>query len=302
MRILITGASSLPGFRTVVEALKEGHFVLGLHKSNPIPIDHDRLMKKRLDVRDYDQLKSTFKDFKPDVVIHMAALGDVDLCEKDQHLAWNVNVLGTLNVARLASRYSEFLLYLSTDYVFNGEKGNYMEEDAPNPVNYYGLSKLMGEVVSMAVDKPYAIVRSSSIYGLGPGRKNFAKFIIENLRKRNQIKALIDQYTSPTEATLLSQAVMEIVGKKLTGIFHVVGERMNRYEFALKVAEVLGLDRSLISEGKMDEMKWCAHRPRDSSLNFERTAKILKTNFYSTKNALQILREEYNQGDLKQDF
>ncbi|MCX8176610.1 MAG: sugar nucleotide-binding protein, partial [Candidatus Bathyarchaeota archaeon] len=132
----------------------------------------------------------------------------------------------------------------------------------------------------------------SSIYGLGVGRVNFAKFLIEKLRKGEKVKALTDQYTSPTHAQPLGEAILEILEKRLTGVFHVVGERMSRYEFALKLAEVLNFNKDLIEAVEMKDMNWIAKRPRDSSLNAEKTRKLLKTNFYFSDVALHILKNE----------
>jgi len=291
--ILVTGASSLPGFRIVCEALKKGYDVIALYWKNPIPISNNNITKIRMDIRDLTSLKNLLHQNKPDIVIHAAALGDVDLCEKDKKLAWETNVQSTISLASLTAKLQAFLVYLSTDYVFDGEKGNYSEEEPPNPVDYYGFTKLMGEIACMSAGTEYAIVRASSIYGFGPGRKNFAKFLVEKLSKNETVKALVDQYTSPTQATLLGETVIEIVEKKLTGIFHVVGEKMSRYEFALKVAETLNLDKSLISPAKFEEMSWFAKRPRNSSLNFEKTKEKLKIDFYSTEKAFQTLKNEY---------
>ena len=152
----------------------------------------------------------------------------------------------------------------------------------------------MGEIAFLSCPS-YAIVRASSIYGFGPGRMNFAKYIYEKLKAGEYIKALIDQYTSPTQASLLGKAIIEIAEKKLEGIFHIVGERMSRYEFAIKIAEVLGLNKSLIQKAEMKDMKWIAKRPRDSSLNSENTRKLLTTDFYH--NPFEILKEEYLKGE-----
>jgi dTDP-4-dehydrorhamnose reductase len=135
-------------------------------------------------------------------------------------------------------------------------------------------------------------VRASSIYGFGPGRTNFAKYLVEKLRAGEPVKALVDQYTSPTQASLLAKAVLEIVEEGMEGVFHVVGERMSRYEFAIRVAEALGLDKSLIQRAEMREMRWVARRPRDSSLNCEETRRRIKTDFHSTHVALKTLKEE----------
>jgi len=290
LKILITGASSLPGYRTILEALKREHEVVGLHRTNPIPIENERLRKISLDVSQLNELRKVIIKEKSDVVIHMAALGDIDLCEKDRESAWKTNVKPSMEIAFIASKIGFFTIYLSTDYIFDGEKGNYREDDSPNPVNYYGLTKLMGEI-AFSPCPSCAIVRASSIYGFGPGRTNFAKYLVEKLKAKEPVKALIDQYTSPTQATLLGKAIIEIAERKMEGVFHIVGERMSRYEFAIKITETLDLDKSLIQTAEMKEMKWLAKRPRDSSLNSERSRSLLKTDFYHR--AFETLKEEY---------
>lgn len=269
--------------------------MLAIHHKNPMPIEHTNLKKIKLDICNIGNLKNLILNEKPEYIVHMAALGDVDLCEKDKNLAWKTTAEPSITLSRYASKAGSFILYLSTDYVFDGEKGNYSEDEPPNPINYYGLVKMVGEVASKSSSEEYAIVRTSSIYGLGPGRINFAKFLVEKLKKGERVKALIDQYTSPTHAQLLGEAIFEILEKRLTGIFHVVGERMSRYEFALKLAETLNFNKDLIEAIEMKNMKWIAKRPRDSSLNAEKTRKLLKTSFYLTDVAFQTLKNEYEE-------
>jgi len=293
MKILVTGASSLPGFRAVTEALGKGHRIVAVRKENPVPVEDEKVRDVRLDVTDQAALHRLLAEERPDAVLHMAALGDVDLCEKDKPLAWKVNVTATMNLVSSLSGWRPFLVYLSTDYVFDGDRGGYTENDPPNPVDYYGLTKLMGEVACSSAISDCAIVRASSIYGLGPGRKNFAKFLIEKLSNRETVQALVDQYTSPSQATLLGKAVTEITEKRLKGIFHVTSERMSRYEFATRLAEELGFDKSLIKQASIEEMRWLAKRPRDSSLRSEATRRALDTDFYSTEKAFDTLKEEY---------
>ena len=295
MKILVTGASSLPGYRLVREALERGHEVIGLHYSNPIPLENERLTKIKLDIRDINSLPDLIINKQPEVIVHMAALGNVDQCEQDHDLAWSVTARPSIAIASIAKKIGAFLLYLSTDYVFDGINGGYRERDPPAPINYYGLVKLIGEIAFQSVGEEYAIVRASSIYGLGPGRMNFAKFLISKLQNNEEVKALVDQYTTPTQAALLAKALMEIIEERLTGIFHVTGERLSRYDFAVKVAEKLGFDKTLIKPAKMEEMKWIARRPKDSSLSCEETRKRLKTDFHSTEYALETLKREYEE-------
>jgi len=121
---------------------------------------------------------------------------------------------------------------------------------------------------------------------------NFAKYLVERLSRGEAVKALIDQYTSPTQVTLLGRAIVEIAEEEVEGIFHIAGERMSRYEFAVKVADALSLNKSLIMKAEMREMNWLAKRPRDSSLNCDETRRRIKTEFYLMEAALRMLREE----------
>jgi len=123
LKILITGASSLPGYRATLEALKRGHEVVGLYYTHPIPIENEGLRKIPINISQLNDLRMLIFKEKPDVIIHMAALGDVDLCEKDKELAWRTTVKPSMEIASITSKIGSFIIYLSTDYVFNGEKG-----------------------------------------------------------------------------------------------------------------------------------------------------------------------------------
>jgi dTDP-4-dehydrorhamnose reductase len=293
MKLFITGGSSLPGYRVLLESIEKGYDITALYKDHPIPLDHENLNTMKLDITDFQALKNLINAEKPDVILHMAALGNVDLCERDTALAWRINVEPTIQLAKSIWNVTPFLIYLSTDYIFDGEVGNYSEDDPPNPVDYYGLTKLLGEIACTSAGVRCAIIRASSIYGFGPGRTNFAKFLVEKLEKGETVKALIDQYTTPTQATLLAKAIHEIIDRKMEGIFHVVGEKMSRYEFAVEVAKTLEFDASLIKEARLDDMNWYAKRPTDSSINSDKTRTKLKVDFYSNSAAFTTLKTEY---------
>ncbi len=296
MKVLVTGGSSLPGYRLSRSLLDKGYSVIALHNKNAIPLEHSNLKKFSVDVRDMESFSKYFSKFEPDVVVHMAAYGDVDGCEKNMAYAWDVNVLGSRNVLKLAKKFSNYFVYLSTDYVFDGIRGSYREMDPPNPVNYYGLTKLAGELLFLSSGISGCIVRASSIFGAGPGRPNFAKFLVNRLEADNEVRALIDQYTTPTEASLLAEAICEIIENRYEGIFHVVSERVSRYDFAIRLTEIFGFDKNLIKPATMDEFKWYAPRPKDSSLDCSKTREVIKSDFHSLTKALNIFKDEYEGG------
>ena len=137
----------------------------------------------KLDISGKEQVEEAFKTIKPDVVVHAATLTDVDKCELNKELAWKVNVEGTRNIVEAAKNAGSFLVYISTDYVFSGDKGNYKETDKPGPINYYGLTKLKAEEI-VQTQKEYFIGRPSVIYGSTPaaGKVNFALWLTRQNR------------------------------------------------------------------------------------------------------------------------
>ena len=182
-------------------------------------------------------------------------------------------------------------MYVSTDYVFDGERGMYREEDATNPVNHYGYTKLLGEKYC----QDFCIARTCVIYGAKPasGKVNFALWLINKFEKGESVRIVTDQYITPTLNINLVRMLLEIAERKLRGVFHLAGAtRVSRFEFAKEIARVFGLDDSLIIPSRMDEINWIAKRPRDSSLDVSKAAKYLNEKPYELKKALEVLKEE----------
>ena len=295
MKILITGASGLLGRELVRVLLEEGHQIIAVYNRNPLPVKHLSLRKARLDITNTLALEDLILKEKPDTIIHAAAYTDVDGCETNKRRAWKVNVEATRSIVRAARVVKAYLVYISTDYVFDGEKGMYKEEDIPNPINYYGLTKLVAEEIVKISDILYTIIRTSAVYGVGGSKKSFAEFVAEKLSRGEKVYALTDQYVSPTLNTLLAKAITEIIEITPTGIIHVAGERMSRHEFAIRVAKTLNLPADLIEKISMREItkQWIASRPRDSSLDTSKAKQLLKTRFYDMNLALEIFKERW---------
>ena len=165
---IVTGASGLLGNKIVKKAMQ--YFkVIPLHNTKPL---HAHSLK--LDITNTSEVSSLFNKFKPYAVIHTASETNVDKCETEKAHAWKVNVEGTQNIASTSNNVGAKLVYIFTDYVFDGEKGNYTEQDKPNPINYYGITKLEGERV-IENCKNYTILRTSVLYGWHPWEQNFAR-------------------------------------------------------------------------------------------------------------------------------
>jgi dTDP-4-dehydrorhamnose reductase len=290
LKLLITGASGLLGTKLCQIALKEGYEVYAAYSQHKpsygTPVE--------LNILDAEAQRQTLNKIKPDAVVHAAALTDVDKCELEKELAWKTNVEATASLARLCEKLGAFLVYVSTDYVFNGEKGMYKETDIPAPINYYGLTKLKGEEAVQALHNS-CIARGSVIYGLTPatGKTNFALWLLDKLRKKEEVKIITDQWNSPTLNINMAEMIMEILEKRTKGTFHLAGAtRLSRYEFAQRLAETFNLDPKYITPVQSKQIKWVAKRPRDSSLNVEKAEQTLTNTPLGIRDALKRMKEE----------
>lgn len=290
MRVLVTGGSGLLGSALVELLARKGHAVVATHHSHePKPLSGVKWVK--VDISQGYLLEDLAWKERPHAVVHCAAMTDVDRCEVERERAWRTNVEATRSAVRAARAVSAHIVYVSTDYVFDGERGMYREEDLPNPVNFYGLTKLVGEEIVRSSDVLYTIVRPSAIYGLGGSKKSFAEYVAERLSR--EVPALTDQYVSPTYNRYLAEAIARVLELRPLGTLHVAGERASRYEFALAIAELLGAPKDLVKPARTSDMRhWAARRPRDSSLDTSRARELLGL-AHDSRKALEDFVSEY---------
>ena len=258
--------------RQVVNDLSKSHEVFSCYnKSKP---EYGNAIK--MDLLNHETISNVLFEIKPDVVIHLGAMTGVDLCEKEESMAFDINTKATQIIAQQCSILNTFLVYVSTDYVFDGNSGMYYEDSVPNPLSVYGKSKLEGEKMIQTFSSDWCIARTSTPFGLHPTKKSFPIWVIENLQKQKQIDVLTDQFTSPTYVPSLSRMLIEISERRLTGIIHVAGaSKISRYEMAKLISDKLGLDGKLLREISINDIKWEAQRPKDSSLNVSKAISIL---------------------------
>jgi len=271
LKFLVTGSAGLIG-RQVVKDLSETHEVFSCYnKSKP---EHGNIIK--MDLLNHEMISNAMSEKKPDVVIHLGAMTAVDLCDAQQDNALKINSQATEILAKECSKINSFMVYVSTDYVFDGNTGMYEENDTTNPLGFYGKSKLLGEKSIQNFSSNWCIARTSTPFGLHPTKKSFPIWVIENLQKQKQIDVLTDQFTSPTYVPSLSRMLIEISERHLTGIIHVAGaSKISRYEMASLVSDKLGLDGKLLREISINDIKWEAQRPKDSSLNVSKAISTL---------------------------
>jgi len=246
-----------------------------------------------LDIRDRKSVKALVRRIKPEVIILTAALTYVDYCEDHQKEAFEINVLGTRNVVLKADEVKAKVVFFSTEYVFDGEKGPYSEIDIPNPINYYGKTKLAGEKLIIDNLSDYLIIRTTVVYGYEKDGKNFIMQLIQKNKSGQIMNVPLDQYSSPTFRDNLVEATIELIQREKRGIYNVVGsEVINRFDFSILTAEILGLDKKLIIPKTTLELGQKAHRPLKAGLKIDKVKKEIETKLLSPKEGLEILKTQ----------
>ena len=229
------------------------------------------------DVTNMQRLEEMYRSEKPEIVINATAFTNVDACEVEKDKAFAVNSSGVRNLAILCRKYSSKLIHISTDYVFSGTEGLYREGSTPDPINYYGFSKSIGEAYALSLESSL-IIRTSGVFGYG---KNFPRFVYDSLRKSQSVD-VIDGFYSPITADLLSRSVKYLIdhNNEINGILNIAGDRISRFDLANVIARTFDLEPSLIrSAHKLSGLK--APRPYDSSLDISKAKNIINFDFHS---------------------
>ena len=292
--LLITGGSGLLGLNWAVAMRERFSVVLGLHQRS---ISLAAVQSELIDLTSVDKLASQLEGARIASVVHAAGLTSVEQCELNPERAWYVNVDIAENVARACAKVDIPLVYISSDHLFSGKESMSTENASPSPVNVYGKTKAEAETRVLSAHSKTLVIRTN-FYGWGTGyRGSFSDRIIDALRRHQPITLFGDVYYTPIFIRELVQIVHELVDRRVTGVFNVVGnERLSKYEFGIHVADIFDLDARLIRRGTLSEVPELVRRPHDMSLLNRKVCIVLGRAILPISNQLAALKRQEMQG------
>jgi dTDP-4-dehydrorhamnose reductase len=288
--VLTTGANGLLG-QKLVQDFHPHYKVIACDLSPESLLSFPNLSYESLDITNRRQLGFHISIYHPQIIINAAAYTDVDGCEIHKDKAWAVNAGGVRNLVSFCKEQKIKLIQLSTDYIFNGKDGPYSEDDSPDPVNFYGETKLESEKIIKESGVDFLIIRTNVLYGFGKNVKsNFLLWLLEKLSQNERIQIVTDQLNNPTLADNLSLCILEIVNKNVSGTYHIAGsEYLSRYDFAMKVADKFNFDKNNILPAKTELLQQKAKRPYKGGLKIDKAKSILETKLFNVDQSLDYL-------------
>lgn len=293
-RILIIGSNGMLGQTLVKFALNKKYTVLAASFEDDSYIEN--LMYIKLDISNESMVKDLVLNTKPEIIINTAAYTNVDKSEIEKNLAYNINVNGVKYLSYYAHKINAHLIHISSDYVFDGLNGPYTEDDQPNPIGYYGLTKLLGETEIKNITTKYTIIRTNVLYGPAKyGRNDFVKWVYNSIKENKNIKIVTDQINNPTYLNDLAQAILTISENEIFGLFNIGGkEFLNRYEFTIRIADFFGLDKNLIIPILTKDLNQLAPRPLKSGLITKKAYQIFNYLPTEIEKSFEEMKQELN--------
>jgi dTDP-4-dehydrorhamnose reductase len=280
LKVLITGANGLLGQHLTKLLIEKNYQVVATSRGESrLPFQpSDNYTYHSMDIANAFDTYAVMNREKPDVVVHAAAMTQVDDCELQPEQCERINVQGTAQILTDAETFSSHFIYISTDFVFDGEQGNYKEEDDTLPISLYGFSKLQAESMVQTSTIPFAIVRTCLVYGnlLKGTRSNIVSWVKESLEQGKTIQVVIDHVRTPTYVEDLAKGIALIIEKKATGIYHISGKDwLTPYDIALKTAAKYNLDAGKIVKVDAATFKQPGRRPLKTGFVIEKARKEL---------------------------
>lgn len=266
-RILVVGGNGMLGQRLIefYNQLNDVELLATSVEQNSVFEDISYIQS---DISNRNEIKKVVYDFYPDFIINAAAYTNVDKSESERELAWKINVKGVEYLSETARVLDSHLIHISTDYIFDGKNGPYNENATPNPLGYYGRTKLASENTLKISGCKNTILRTNVLYGTARfSRPDFVKWVVESLKVKKEIKIVDDQINNPTFIDDLIQGINKILELGKEGVYNIGGnEFLNRYDFTVMIADFFNLDKNLIRKIKTSELNQPARRPLKSGL------------------------------------
>ena len=274
---------------TLLQYASPNYSIHFTYNTNKITFDNVNSTRINL-LGNQKMLIDLIKEVQPDIVVNTAAHSSVDLCETDHSIADKLHVDITQDITQVCKDIDSKLVYISTDAVFQGElHKKYTELDQPNPINYYGKTKLQAEQITLNASSKNVVLRTAVIYGWHK-KSRFTNWIIQTLKENHIVDPFIDQYNTPTLVDDLAKSLLSIFEKNISGIFHAAGKScLNRYEFALVLASTFGLDKKLIKSVTSKEKKQDAPRPTSTCLDSRKLEKLIDFNFSDIQSGVSFI-------------
>ena len=295
MRILITGSNGLLGQKLVKLCLERGFNFIATSKGENRNPDCPTINYLSLDISIFSEINNVFQFYYPTHVIHTAAITNVDYCEEHNDECQIMNVDATKLLLRASVQYNAHFQLLSTDFVFDGEKGNYKEEDIVNPLSVYAKSKVDAEnVLQTSMTDNWSIVRTIIVYGEGNNlsRTNIVLWAKEALKTGNEITIVDDQFRAPTWAEDLSWGCLEIVLRNKKGVFHISGpETMSVIDLVYRIADFYGLPKNQIKPIRSTTLNQAAKRPPKTGFDLTKARNELNYEPLTLEKSLELLEK-----------
>jgi dTDP-4-dehydrorhamnose reductase len=293
MRLLVMGANGLVGSRLCRLLVEQGHDVVGASRGErrvPGAFEYHSC-----DVTHPAEVVGAVAAARPEVIINVASMTDVDGCERAPEQAYAANAEAPAHLSREARKCGAHLVHTSTDYVFDGDRGGYGEDDTPNPRGIYATSKYVGELAVRSLAGSWAIARPAVVYGWPPaGRPNFGSWLLSSLVEGKPVRLFEDQFVSPSLADSVAAMLAEIALRRLTGVFHTSGaEVVDRVRFGRALCEEFSLDPKLITPVKLRDAKFPSPRPLNSGLQVDKVRRELREKPLTLAEALTKFHDAY---------
>lgn len=296
MKVLVTGSNGLLGQKLIEKLANRSdvQVIATARGENRLPFKEGYTYAS-LDISNQENVDEVFETYKPDAIIHGAAMTNVDQCETEKEECWKLNVTATEYLLAAAEKHNTFFLHVSTDFIFDGADGPYTEEGVANPVSFYGWSKYAAEKLVIHSKVKWAIARTVLVYGIAHdmSRSNIILWVKGSLENGKSINVVNDQWRTPTLAEDLADGCILIVDQKAEGIFNISGkDLLNPYQMAIMTADYFGLDKSLINEVDGTKFKQTAKRPAKTGFVLDKSISVLGYNPKNFKEGIEFLANQ----------